>query len=235
MPVHVHLNLLGWATMMLFGLYYRGDRGLRAATAPRRMAFLVAVVGMILFAFGLAVVSLGNEGMEPVLDRRLDLSADLDADLRLGGLAGGNDAAPRLSTSSSSRLTRTARPGPCRWRRSCASLRAARAWPGGGGSLRPSSSRPWYGDRPVAAQAVELAACRPHRRRAPPPGWRRTGTGNEAVLRRERLHVVEGIFRIGAASFDEMATKPMPSSASAARIRHHAVGDTPSRTGSGCR
>jgi len=65
-PVHVHLNLLGWATMMLFGLYYRGD----AAAAARPLAhwqFWLAFVGMILFAGGLTALQFGNQSMEIVL------------------------------------------------------------------------------------------------------------------------------------------------------------------------
>ena len=65
-PVHVHLNLLGWATMMLFGLYYRSD----AAAAATRLAhwhFWMAFVGMILFAVGLTGLQLGNASLEIVL------------------------------------------------------------------------------------------------------------------------------------------------------------------------
>ena len=65
-PVHVHLNLLGWVTMMLFGLYYRSD----AAAAARPIAhwqFWIAFVGMILFAVGLAALQFGNQSMEIVL------------------------------------------------------------------------------------------------------------------------------------------------------------------------
>ncbi len=65
-PVHVHLNLIGWASMMLFGLYYRSD----AVAAGTRLAawhYWIAVVGMILFAIGLAFVQLGQHAWEPVL------------------------------------------------------------------------------------------------------------------------------------------------------------------------
>ena len=65
-PVHVHLNLLGWATMMLFGLYYRGD-AVAAATALAGWHFWIAFVGMILFAIGLAGIQLGNPSLEIVL------------------------------------------------------------------------------------------------------------------------------------------------------------------------
>jgi len=65
-PVHVHMNLIGWASMMLFGLYYRGDTA-SASTALAGWQFWIALVGMILFAVGLAFVQLGNHAMEIVL------------------------------------------------------------------------------------------------------------------------------------------------------------------------
>jgi hypothetical protein len=65
-PVHVHLNLVGWATMMLFGLYYRGD-AVAAATALAGWHFWIAFVGMILFAVGLTGLQLGNPSLEIVL------------------------------------------------------------------------------------------------------------------------------------------------------------------------
>jgi cbb3-type cytochrome oxidase subunit 1 len=65
-PVHVHLNLLGWATMMLFGLYYRTD----PASAGKAIAgwhFWIAFIGMVLFAVGLTGLQLGNPSLELVL------------------------------------------------------------------------------------------------------------------------------------------------------------------------
>jgi hypothetical protein len=51
-PLHAHLNLVGWASMMLFGLYYRSD----ATAAGRPLAgwhWVVAVLGMLLFIPGI--------------------------------------------------------------------------------------------------------------------------------------------------------------------------------------
>lgn len=62
-PVHVHLNLVGWATMMLFGLYYRGD----AVAAGSKLAawhFWIAFVGMIVMGIGLTGLYLGSDGFE---------------------------------------------------------------------------------------------------------------------------------------------------------------------------
>ena len=65
-PVHAHLNLLGWATMMLFGLFYRGDP-VASGTGLARWHFWIAFVGLILFVIGLTFVQLDNHTLEPVL------------------------------------------------------------------------------------------------------------------------------------------------------------------------
>lgn len=52
-PAHAHLNLLGWVTMALFGLYHRG-----VERQSERLAWVQAVagaVGFVLMAGGLAV------------------------------------------------------------------------------------------------------------------------------------------------------------------------------------
>jgi hypothetical protein len=51
-PVHAHLNLLGWATMFLFGLYYRGNESAEAGALPQ-IQFWCSVVGLILLALGI--------------------------------------------------------------------------------------------------------------------------------------------------------------------------------------
>jgi hypothetical protein len=66
LPVHVHLNLLGWTTLMLIGLYYRSD-AVAAATPLARWHFWVALVGTILFAVGLTGLYLDNPGFETIL------------------------------------------------------------------------------------------------------------------------------------------------------------------------
>ena len=52
-PVHAHINLVGWASLMLFGLYYRGN----PAASARPLAqwqFWIAVLGMLLLVPGIA-------------------------------------------------------------------------------------------------------------------------------------------------------------------------------------
>jgi hypothetical protein len=58
-PLHAHLNLVGWATMMLFGLFYRGDQ-VAAARTVAGWHFWIAVLGMICFIPGIAGANLGN-------------------------------------------------------------------------------------------------------------------------------------------------------------------------------
>lgn len=56
-PVHAHVNLLGWASMFLFGLYYRVT-----PEADRPLALIqygLALMGLILFAGTLALFFLG--------------------------------------------------------------------------------------------------------------------------------------------------------------------------------
>lgn len=62
-PVHVHLNLVGWATMMLFGLYYRADPQ-SSASSIAAWHFWIAFVGVILMGAGLTGLYLGNPTFE---------------------------------------------------------------------------------------------------------------------------------------------------------------------------
>lgn len=52
-PVHVHLNLVGWATLGLFGVYYRLTPGAAQARLARVHAIL-AIPGVVLMVSGLA-------------------------------------------------------------------------------------------------------------------------------------------------------------------------------------
>ena len=51
-PVHAHLNLLGWATMFLYGLFYRGDARAESSTLAH-IQFWCAVLGLIILAPGI--------------------------------------------------------------------------------------------------------------------------------------------------------------------------------------
>ena len=51
-PVHAHINLVGWATHFLFGLYYRGEPANAKGILPEAH-FLCAVIGGILLPIGI--------------------------------------------------------------------------------------------------------------------------------------------------------------------------------------
>jgi cbb3-type cytochrome oxidase subunit 1 len=62
-PAHAHLNLVGWVTMRLFGLYY----ALTPSAAASRLAWVhagVAILGVELMVPGIALaVTGGGEGL----------------------------------------------------------------------------------------------------------------------------------------------------------------------------
>ncbi len=65
-PSHAHLNLLGWVTMMLYGLYHRGAP--QDASALRWVQVSLGGAGFIGFAAGLGVyLESGSTTFFPVL------------------------------------------------------------------------------------------------------------------------------------------------------------------------
>lgn len=58
-PVHAHLNLVGWATMALFAIYYRLTPA-AGASALARVHAALAIPGAILMTGGLAWEFLGG-------------------------------------------------------------------------------------------------------------------------------------------------------------------------------
>ncbi len=65
-PVHAHLNLLGWASMALFGLWYRAV----PASAETRLAKVHFWLHNIALPIQMATLSMfvfGNKSVEPVL------------------------------------------------------------------------------------------------------------------------------------------------------------------------
>ena len=65
MPVHAHINLLGWVSMFLYGLFYRVVPD--AANGPLATAhFWAAVSGLVLFMPALALKLLHIPGTETV-------------------------------------------------------------------------------------------------------------------------------------------------------------------------
>jgi hypothetical protein len=65
MPAHAHLNLLGWVSLFLFGIYYERRPALNAS----RMAMIQVVlwsVGTVLLTIAVAAIHLGYTAADPV-------------------------------------------------------------------------------------------------------------------------------------------------------------------------
>ena len=62
-PVHAHINLLGWVSMALYGLFYRVQPGAAHGTLPT-VHFWVALIGLLVFMPALAAKLLGSPDMQ---------------------------------------------------------------------------------------------------------------------------------------------------------------------------
>jgi cbb3-type cytochrome oxidase subunit 1 len=65
MPAHAHLNLLGWVSLFLFGIYYER----RPALDASRMAMIQVVlwsVGTVLLTIAVAAIHLGYTAADPI-------------------------------------------------------------------------------------------------------------------------------------------------------------------------
>ena len=65
MPAHAHLNLLGWVSLFLFGIYYK----LHPAIDAGRLALLQVgawTVGTIVVTIGVTALYLGHEIGDPI-------------------------------------------------------------------------------------------------------------------------------------------------------------------------
>jgi uncharacterized membrane protein len=65
MPAHAHLNLLGWVSLFLFGIFYRLHPSLDA-TKIALVQVWVWIIGTIVMAVGVGLVSTGTTGAEPI-------------------------------------------------------------------------------------------------------------------------------------------------------------------------
>lgn len=65
-PVHVHLNLLGWVSMTLFGLFYRAVPA-AAETALAKAHFWIYVPAHFVQMLTLTLYFLGYTSVDPVL------------------------------------------------------------------------------------------------------------------------------------------------------------------------
>lgn len=65
-PVHAHLNLLGWASMALFGLWYRSAPA-ASETGLAKFHFWVHNIALPIQMTTLAMELTGNESVGPIL------------------------------------------------------------------------------------------------------------------------------------------------------------------------
>ncbi len=75
-PAHAHLNLVGWASMGLFGLYYRLTPD-AAATGLAKIHLVVAVTGVIVMIPGIALALSERGEMLAVVGSLLTLASML--------------------------------------------------------------------------------------------------------------------------------------------------------------
>ena len=64
-PAHAHLNLLGWVSLFLFGIYYR----LHASLDQSRAALIqiwIWIIGTVVTAIGVALVHTGHQEADPI-------------------------------------------------------------------------------------------------------------------------------------------------------------------------
>jgi peptidoglycan/LPS O-acetylase OafA/YrhL len=65
MPAHAHLNLLGWVSLFLFGIYYERRPALDASRIARVQVGLWSL-GTIILTVAVAGIHLGYTAMDPV-------------------------------------------------------------------------------------------------------------------------------------------------------------------------
>ena len=65
MPAHAHLNLLGWVSLFLFGIFYRLHPSLETAKVALVQVWMW-IVGTIIMAIGVGLVSTGTTSAEPI-------------------------------------------------------------------------------------------------------------------------------------------------------------------------
>jgi peptidoglycan/LPS O-acetylase OafA/YrhL len=65
MPAHAHLNLLGWVSLFLFGIYYRLHPAIDRSTAAL-VQVLVWIGGTVVLTIGVALVHTGRDAGDPV-------------------------------------------------------------------------------------------------------------------------------------------------------------------------
>jgi hypothetical protein len=65
MPAHAHLNLLGWVSLFLFGIYYRLHPSLEGAKSASVQVW-VWIIGTIIITIGVTLVHTGHVIGDPI-------------------------------------------------------------------------------------------------------------------------------------------------------------------------
>jgi hypothetical protein len=65
MPAHAHLNLLGWVSLFLFGIYYKLHPSLEDAKSAMAQVW-IWIIGTIVLAVGVALVHTGHAVGDPI-------------------------------------------------------------------------------------------------------------------------------------------------------------------------
>lgn len=64
-PAHAHLNLLGWVSLFLFGIFYQLHPALDQ-TGTARVQVWIWIAGTVVLAVGVGLVHTGHPGAEPI-------------------------------------------------------------------------------------------------------------------------------------------------------------------------
>ncbi len=64
-PAHAHLNLLGWVSLFLFGIFYHLHPSLDASRAARVQVW-IWIAGTAVMALGVGLVHTGHAAAEPI-------------------------------------------------------------------------------------------------------------------------------------------------------------------------
>ncbi|MET0529128.1 MAG: hypothetical protein ABW003_12460 [Microvirga sp.] len=65
MPAHAHLNLLGWVSLFLFGIYYERRPALDTSRLARIQVYLWTI-GTVVLTVAVAAIHLGYESADPL-------------------------------------------------------------------------------------------------------------------------------------------------------------------------
>ncbi len=65
MPAHAHLNLLGWVSLFLFGIYYERRPALDTSRLARVQVYLWTI-GTVILTIAVGALHLGYDGFDPI-------------------------------------------------------------------------------------------------------------------------------------------------------------------------